>query len=174
MVHHYDKLSFSTISILTFGHNFSWPGVQALKSLMVLVLYDSIPYSRRAVTQSGLLLVLALGSLTGCRRKRESGELWDSPSPLFPPPLPSKKGGLGIVSFLNGIDTLPNSTVVLVLNCRHPWPWCWFCCTSSCCCRVCPLLVCRADQCMGPGLESWDSPIPAGNCGPVNSDAYVG
>ena len=24
-------------------------------------------------------------------------------------------------------------------------------------------LVCRADQCMGPGPEFWDSPIPAGN-----------
>jgi hypothetical protein len=26
---------------------------------------------------------------------------------------------------------------------------------------------------MGPGPESWDSPIPAGNCGPVSSDLHV-
>jgi hypothetical protein len=36
-----------------------------------------------------------------------------------------------------------------------------------------PLLVCRADQCMGPGLESLYSPIPARNCGPVSSDVHV-
>jgi hypothetical protein len=36
-----------------------------------------------------------------------------------------------------------------------------------------PLLVCRVDQCMGPGSESWDSPIPAGKCGPISSDVYM-
>jgi hypothetical protein len=74
--------------------------------------------------------------------------------------------------FWNLIDTLPIALVVLILNCRHPWPW--RCCTFSCCCRVFPpLLVCRADQCMGPSPESWDFPIPAGNCGPVNSDVHM-
>jgi hypothetical protein len=33
--------------------------------------------------------------------------------------------------------------------------------------------VCRADQCIGPGPEFRDSPIPAGNCGPVSSDVHV-
>jgi hypothetical protein len=33
--------------------------------------------------------------------------------------------------------------------------------------------VCRADQCIGPGLEFRGSPIPAGNCGSVSSDVYV-
>jgi hypothetical protein len=33
--------------------------------------------------------------------------------------------------------------------------------------------VCRADQCIGPGPEFGDSPIPAGNCGPVSSDIHM-
>jgi uncharacterized protein (DUF2141 family) len=33
------------------------------------------------------------------------------------------------------------------------------------------LLACRAEQCMGPRPEFGDSSIPAGNCGPVSSDA---
>jgi hypothetical protein len=33
--------------------------------------------------------------------------------------------------------------------------------------------VCRADQCIGPGPKSWDSPIPTGNCGPVSSDIHM-
>jgi hypothetical protein len=36
-----------------------------------------------------------------------------------------------------------------------------------------PLLVCRADQCIVPSLEFGDSPIPAGNCGPVSSDIHM-
>jgi hypothetical protein len=35
------------------------------------------------------------------------------------------------------------------------------------------VLVCRADQCIGPGPEFGDSPIPAGNCGPVSSDIHM-
>jgi hypothetical protein len=36
-----------------------------------------------------------------------------------------------------------------------------------------PLLVCRAHQCIGPSPEFGDSPIPAGNCGPVSSDIHM-
>jgi hypothetical protein len=36
-----------------------------------------------------------------------------------------------------------------------------------------PLLVCRADQGIGPGTEFSDFPIPAGNCGFVSSDVHV-
>jgi hypothetical protein len=36
-----------------------------------------------------------------------------------------------------------------------------------------PLLVCRADQCIGPDPEFGDSTIPAGNCGPVSSDIHM-
>jgi hypothetical protein len=32
------------------------------------------------------------------------------------------------------------------------------------------VLVCRADQCIGPGPEFRGSRISAGNCGPVSSD----
>jgi hypothetical protein len=76
-----------------------------------------------------------------------------------------------LLLFFDCIDTLPIAPVGLVLSCRCPWP----CCSStSSCCSVCsPLLVCRADQCIGPGPESRGFPIPAGNCGPVSSDVYV-
>jgi hypothetical protein len=34
-------------------------------------------------------------------------------------------------------------------------------------------LVCRVDQCISPGPEFRDYPIPAGNCGPISSDLHV-
>jgi hypothetical protein len=35
-----------------------------------------------------------------------------------------------------------------------------------------PLLVYRANQCIGPGPEFGDSSIPIGDCGPVSADAH--
>jgi hypothetical protein len=36
-----------------------------------------------------------------------------------------------------------------------------------------PLLLSKFDQCIGPGLQFGDSPIPARNCGSVSSDVHV-
>jgi hypothetical protein len=36
-----------------------------------------------------------------------------------------------------------------------------------------PLLVCKADQYIGPSVEFGDSPVPAGNCGPVSSGVHM-
>jgi hypothetical protein len=33
--------------------------------------------------------------------------------------------------------------------------------------------VCRADQCIGSSPEFEDSPVPAGNCGPVSSGVHM-
>jgi hypothetical protein len=35
------------------------------------------------------------------------------------------------------------------------------------------LLVCRVNQCMGPGPEFGDSSIPAGSCVPVSFDGHI-
>jgi hypothetical protein len=98
----------------------------------------------------------------------ESEELWNFLQPPPGPPYLQKKRGWGIV--------------ILLTHCQLRWRF-WSCINIGLDLGVVvhpidvefgpPLLVFRVDQCMGPGPKTWDSLIPAGNCGPVSSDEHV-